>query len=100
MLSNEAGVTVATASGKANLVDMLDDDLAAIVRFEARFLFAAVHKNVAAGDQRCRLVAGRVSAWDAVWWAKARPRSVPPIVISKAAWVMPMRRSIWVRPPS
>ena len=49
---------------------------------------------------RCRPVAEHASVWVAVWWAKAKSRSAPPIAISKAAWAIPMRRSIWVRPPS
>ena len=48
---------------------------------------------------RCRPVAEPASAWAAVWWAKAKSRSAPRIAISKAAWAIPMRRSIWVRPP-
>ena len=49
---------------------------------------------------RCRPVAEPASAWVAVWSAKAKSRSAPPIAISKAAWAIRMRRSIWVRPPS
>src|SRR5439155_1235294 len=39
-------------------------------------------------------------AWGAVWCKKAKSRSAPPIVISKAAWAIAMRTCIWVRPPS
>src|SRR5437762_11028965 len=49
---------------------------------------------------RCRRAAELALVLVAVWCKKARPRSAPPIVISKAAWAIAMRTFIWVRPPS
>src|SRR5439155_25046406 len=49
---------------------------------------------------RWRPVAEHASAWGAVWWNKARSRSAPPIVISKAAWAIETHTYIWVRPQS
>src|SRR5438045_8710221 len=49
---------------------------------------------------RCRRAAEPALVLVAVWCKKARPRSAPPIVISKAAWAIAMRTFIWVRPPS
>src|SRR4029077_5232418 len=44
--------------------------------------------------------AEHASAWVAVWGKKARSRLAPPIVISRAAWVIATPMSIWVRPLS
>ena len=47
-----------------------------------------------------RPAAARASAWVAVWCKKAKSRSAPQIAISKAAWAIAMRTSIWLRPRS